>query len=246
MELRLEKYCAQAAKLSRSQVKDALRRKRITLNGRPAKGGEKILPGRDVVCLDGEALVWQQHLYLMLNKPKGVVSATRDSREKTVLDLVPEPFQRPGLFPAGRLDKDTTGFVLLTDDGDFAHRMLSPKHHIEKTYRALLAGQFTAEMKRRFESGCVLKDGYQCLPAAIRLLEQGENAWVEIVLREGKYHQIRRMAAACGSRVLELKRIRLGKLNLDPDLKPGECREILHKELQEILTTSTPRAQETV
>ena len=244
MELRLEKYCAQAAKLSRSQIKAALRQKRILFNGRLAKGGEKIIPGQDQVCLDGEELVWQQHIYLMLNKPKGVVSATRDSREKTVLDLVPEKYQRPGLFPAGRLDKDTTGFVLITDDGEFAHWMLSPKHHVEKAYQALLAGSFTGEMARQFETGCVLKDGYQCLPAQIRLLEQGENALVEIVLREGKYHQIRRMAAACGSRVLELKRIRLGELPLDPNLAPGECREILHKELHKILTTSTPRDQE--
>ena len=244
MELRLEKYCAQAAKLSRSQIKTALRQKRITLNGKLAKGGEKMVPGQDVVCLDGEELVWQQHIYLMLHKPKGVVSATRDSREKTVLDLVPEQYRRPGLFPAGRLDKDTTGFVLITDDGEFAHRMLSPKHHVEKAYQALLAGKFTPAMAQQFENGCVLKDGYQCLPAQIKLLDQGENALVEIVLREGKYHQIRRMAAACGSRVLELKRIRLGNLPLDPDLEPGECREILHKELHKILTTSTPWAQE--
>ena len=242
MELRLEKYCAQAAKLSRSQVKTALRQKRITVNGRPAKGGEKIVPGQDAVCLDGEELVWQQHIYLMLNKPQGVVSATRDSRERTVLDLVPEEYRRPGLFPAGRLDKDTTGFVLITDDGDFAHQMLSPKHHVEKAYRAVLAGEFTDSMAEQFEKGCVLTDGYQCLPARIRLLEQGENALVEIVLREGKYHQIRRMAAACGSRVLALERIRLGELPLDPGLAPGECREILHKELLKILSTSTPRA----
>lgn len=244
MELRLEKYCAQAARLSRSQIKAALRQKRITLNGRPAKGGERVDPSRDRVCLDGERLEWQQHLYLMLNKPKGVVSASRDDREKTVLDLLPEEFRRPGLFPAGRLDKDTTGFVLITDDGEFAHQMLSPRRHIEKTYRALLEGTFPPRMEERFAQGCVLEDGYRCLPARITLLEQGENALVEIVLREGKYHQIKRMAAACGSRVLELTRIRLGRLDLDPDLKPGECREILHKELQEILTTSTPRAQE--
>lgn len=245
MELRLEKYCGQAAKLSRSQIKAALRQKRVTLNGQLAKGGEKVDPAQDVVCLDGKPLCWQQHIYLMLNKPTGVVSATRDSREKTVLDLVPQEYRRPGLFPAGRLDKETTGFVLITDDGEFAHRMLSPKHHVEKAYRALLAGSFTTAMAEQFEKGCVLKDGYQCLPARIKLLEQRENAMVEIVLREGKYHQIRRMAAACGSRVLELKRIRLGGLFLDPGLKPGECREILHKELLKILTTSTPRPQET-
>lgn len=244
MELRLEKFCGQAAKLSRSQIKTALRQKRITLNGRLAKGGEKLDPAADTVCLDGKPLHWQQHIYLMLNKPTGVVSATRDSRERTVLDLVPQEYRRPGLFPAGRLDKDTTGFVLITDDGEFAHRMLSPKHHVEKAYRALLAGQFTSEMAEQFKNGCVLKDGYQCLPAQIKLLEQGENALVEIVLREGKYHQIRRMAAACGSRVLELKRIRLGGLPLDAGLQPGECREILHKELLKILTTSTPRDQE--
>lgn len=239
MELRLEKFCGQAAKLSRSQIKAALRQKRITLNGRLAKGGEKLDPAADTVCLDGKPLHWQQHIYLMLNKPAGVVSATRDSRERTVLDLVPEEYRRPGLFPAGRLDKDTTGFVLITDDGDFAHQMLSPRRHVEKAYRALLAGQFTPAMAEQFEKGCVLKDGYRCLPAQIKLLEQRENALVEIVLREGKYHQIRRMAAACGSRVLALERIRLGGLPLDTELRPGECREILHKELPKILTSST-------
>ncbi len=177
----------------------------------------------------------------MLNKPQGVVSATNDRSQKTVLDLVPESLFRPDLFPAGRLDKDTTGFVLLTNDGDFAHRLLSPKHHIAKTYHAMLDGPIPEDMIARFREGVTLKDGFVCLPALLKPLTAERQPVVEIILYEGKYHQIKRMAAACGRHVLALKRVKMGNLPLDPDLPEGGCRELLHKEFVKLL--ESPKAE---
>ena len=244
MELRLEKYCGQAAKLSRSQIKAALRQKRVTLNGQLAKGGEKVDPAQDVVCLDGKPLCWQQHIYLMLNKPKGWSAPPGTAGKRRA------GFGAPGVPEAGTIPCRAAGQGNHRLCVDYRRRGICPPDAFSQTpcREGLpgLAGRIIHHgHAEQFEKGCVLKDGYQCLPARIKLLEQRENAMVEIVLREGKYHQIRRMAAACGSRVLELKRIRLGGLFLDPELKPGECREILHKELLKILTTSTPRPQET-
>ena len=167
----------------------------------------------------------------MLNKPKGVVSATDDKMHKTVLDLVPDNLKRPGLFPAGRLDADTTGFVLLTDDGDFAHRILSPKNHIEKTYIATLEKTLTEEDISAFAAGITLSDGYECLPAAVKLVGQ---AVAEVKICEGKYHQIKRMFAVRGNRVVELKRVKMGGLSLDIALEPGKMRELTQDELLKI------------
>lgn len=236
--MRLDKFFSSQGLASRREVKKYMDAKAIYVNGEPAhKLDQKIDPQRDEVLLQGKRVQYKEHLYLMLNKPQGVVSATNDREHRTVLDLVPPEFYREGLFPAGRLDKDTTGFVLLTDDGDFAHRMLAPKNHISKVYQARINVHFSREQIEHFAEGVVLKDGFVCLPAKLRILEDGPNPLVEITLHEGKYHQIKRMVAACGGKVLTLHRVQLGGLMLDDRLAPGEMREILHKELSQILAT---------
>ena len=168
----------------------------------------------------------------MMNKPKGVVRASEDRHERTVVDLVPERLFRKGLFPAGRLDKDTTGFVLLTDDGAFAHDILSPKKHIPKTYHALVDGPITEQMERDFAQGIRIGPD-QTLPASLKKLSSCERGdWGEVILREGLYHQIKRMFGVYGLKVLELKRVKMGRLPLDPTLKEGECRELTPEELR--------------
>lgn len=230
--MRLDKAIASQGQYSRSEIKKKIRRQEITVNGTPVKDpGVQVDPQRDVIRIDGEALTYKEHLYLMLNKPQGVVSATEDRSQPTVLDLVPEELYRDGLFPAGRLDADTTGFVLLTDDGDFAHRILSPKNHIRKTYVAELAQAPTREELQPLLDGIELRDGTHCLPAQVRIL--GETT-VEIRIVEGKYHQIKRMFAAAGNRVVSLTRTAMGDLPLDPHLASGQCREIKPDELKKI------------
>ncbi len=234
---RLDKVLARQGIGSRREVKELVRQKQVTVNGRPAASAEeKVDPDRDILAVSGRALTLRRHLYLMMNKPKGVVSATRDGACPTVLDLVPEHLRRRGLFPAGRLDKDTVGFVLLTDDGDFAHRMLSPKRHVPKTYHAQLERPITDQDVQAFAQGMTLANGEVCLPAQLQPLPQEEGCpMAQVILREGMYHQIKRMFAARGNRVVELRRVKLGNLPLDPTLKPGECREINDKELEQIL-----------
>lgn len=230
--MRLDKFFSSQSLASRKEVKILLRQGLITVNGTPAAQPEqKIDPEQDCICLQGREVSFRPYLYLMLNKPQGVVSATNDRSCTTVLDLVPPEWYRPDLFPAGRLDKDTTGFVLLTNDGDFAHRMLAPKSHVKKVYHAQINVPITEKQMAQFAEGVVLKDGYRCLPAEMKILEEGGQPVVEIVLREGKYHQIKRMIAAVGGHVLRLKRVQIGELKLDVNLPEGQVREILHKEL---------------
>lgn len=234
--MRLDRFFSSQSLASRKEFRALLRNGRVTVNGAvPARPELKVDPGMDDIRLDGVPVRYQKHVYLMLNKPAGVVSATEDRSQKTVLDLVPEELRRPGLFPAGRLDKDTTGLVLLTDDGDLAHRLLAPGRHVPKTYHALLDGPVPEEMYGAFAEGVTLRDGFTCLPARLRTLQEGEQPLVEIVLWEGKYHQIKRMAAACGRHVLALKRVKIGGLALDPELPEGSCRELLHKEQEKLL-----------
>lgn len=201
------------------------------MNSKPVSDpGLKADPETDSITVDGKAFGYSEHVYIMLNKPKGVVSASRSPGEKTVVDLVPPGLKRNGLFPAGRLDKDTTGFVLITDDGEFAHEILSPRKHVEKTYIAQLDRAIDPDNLEKFRTGVVLEDGYECLPAVITVLSE-DGKTVEIKLREGKYHQIKRMAAACGSHVNELHRCAMGGLLLDDSLPQGECRLLSAEEL---------------
>ncbi len=232
---RLDKIIASQGAYSRSEVKELAKKGRITVNGRAvADSAFKADPETDEITVNGMAFGYSEHVYIMLNKPQGVVSASRSPGEKTVVELVPPELKRNGLFPAGRLDKDTTGFVLITDDGDFAHEILSPKKHIEKTYIAVLDRPIPEAEQERFKSGVTLADGYECLPAKIKSLSE-DGKTVEIKLKEGKYHQIKRMAAACGSHVNELKRIAMGNLMLDETLLPGECKLLNAEEIRLII-----------
>lgn len=229
---RLDKIIASQGQFSRSEVRDLVRKGSVTVNGAVVRDSAlKVDAGSDKITVCGKPFGYSRFVYIMLNKPKGVVSASRSPQDKTVVDLVPTQMKREGLFPAGRLDKDTTGFVLITDDGDFAHRILSPKNHIEKTYIATLSVPLSPQDTQRFRSGVTLADGYECLPAKIEQLNE-QGTVVEIKLKEGKYHQIKRMAAACGSHVDELKRVAMGGLKLDEKLAEGECRFLSDAELE--------------
>lgn len=236
--MRLDKFIANQKSLTRSQVKDLIKHKAVTVNGQPAKSGDlKIYPDKDCINIQGETIIYKKNLYIMLNKPQGVVCSTRDGLSPTVLSLVPEELKRDGLFPAGRLDKDTVGFVLLTDDGDLAHRMLSPRSHVPKRYYCRLESPYEEVYEKRFREGIILEDGTECLPAEITAGDVPDSAF--ITLHEGMFHQVKRMAEAVGNRVVFLKRVQIGGLPLDEELPLGECRELTPEEV--LLLTSDRR-----
>lgn len=232
---RLDKILASQGTLSRRDVKEIMKKGRVSVNGTVVKDSSiKVDIYKDEVCLDGEKIALKKHIYIMMNKPQGVVSASEGEKEETVVDLVPNEFYRKGLFPAGRLDKDTTGFVLITDDGDFAHKILSPKNHIFKTYLARLDHELSEADIRMLENGITLGDGTILKEAKVEIVEQSDTPLVKIMICEGKYHQVKRMFAAAGNRVVALHRSKMGELELDSALNPGECREITPEELQKI------------
>lgn len=234
---RLDKLLAAQSTISRKDVKGLVRKGLVSVNGVVVKSADlKIDIQKDKVSLCGEPVTLTKYSYIMMNKPAGVVSATRDGREKTVVDLVPEYLLRDGLFPAGRLDKDTLGFMLITNDGDFAHRILSPKNHVPKTYVAQLDQPIDQDIISKFEEGFALDVKTNCKPASLKIIETGERELVEVILVEGMYHQIKRMFEHFGRKVVHLKRIRMGALYLDEKLEPGECRELTQDELRKITT----------
>lgn len=193
---------------------------------------------RDEISVRGKPIRNRRHIYIMLNKPAGVISASRGAGDtrKTVTDLVPVQMRRQGLFPAGRLDADSTGFVLITDDGDFAHRILSPSSHVEKTYVVTLSRPVDMpSYAKAFSDGVTLADGTRLLSADIKMISDGDMPTAEVVLREGKYHQIKRMFAALGNHVQQLKRTKIGGLELDAFLTEGECRELTDEEKSKII-----------
>lgn len=232
---RLDKIIASQGAYTRSQAQKLIKSGVVSVDGVPVRDrGFRLDTEKSAVTVGGEPFAIQKFVYIMLNKPKGVVSASSDNREKTVIDLVPQELRGRNLFPAGRLDMTTTGFVLITDDGDFAHRILAPKSHIEKTYEARLAEPISEETMKKVADGITLGDGTECLPAKLRLLEDGTNPLVEIKIVEGKYHQIKRMFAAVGNGVIELKRTKMGGVALDPALREGESRLMSAKEVEEV------------
>lgn len=234
--MRLDKLLGSQTDLSRKEARKVIRDGLVKVDGAVVTDpGAPVEPSVSAISVAGAPLEYKEHLYLMLNKPEGYVSATEDRHQKTVLDLVPPELYRDGLFPAGRLDADTTGFVLLTDDGGFAHDILSPKHHVQKTYVATLADPVTEECIAAVGKGIVLKDGTVCLPAEVRAFSENE---VELKLVEGKYHQVKRMFAAAGNRVVALRRTAMGDVSLDAELSPGECRELSTEELLRLKTFS--------
>lgn len=234
--MRLDKFLTSQGLATRKQAKELAKNGLLVVNGTVATDSSlNVDPEHDEILLEGKVVTYKKHLYLMMNKPRGVVCATEDGRYPTVLDLVPDEWKRRGLFPAGRLDIDTEGFVLITDDGEFAHRILSPKRHITKTYHARLEHAVTPEDIRAFHEGIVLENGYLCMSAELEPLDRTDAPWVSVVICEGKYHQIKRMFEARNNRVVALRRIKMSGLSLDDSLPSGGCREILHKELQCVL-----------
>lgn len=233
--MRLDRFVSsQRSDLSRSDVKELCRRGRVTVNGVTAKRSDiSVDEEKDSVAVNGEPVTYRKHVYIMLNKPQGVLCATKDRLTETVLELIPPELRRDGLFPAGRLDKDTEGFVLITDDGELAHRMLSPKSHVPKTYFVRLEQPLDPSLKERFAQGLTIDGGELCLPA--ELIPEENACECRLVLHEGKYHQVKRMFQVCGNRVTYLKRIRIGALPLDPELPLGGCLEILHKDVDKLL-----------
>lgn len=225
---RLDKLLAGTGRWSRREVRDLVRLGRVSVDGRAAARAEEKCAPEAVISVDGERIVCGGLVYLMLHKPAGYISATDDPKQTTVLELLPEHLRRIGLFPAGRLDKDTEGLLLLTNDGVLAHELLSPKKHVDKTYFVRVDGQLDREDTAAFAAGMTLGDGYTCLSAGLELLERPDEALV--TLREGKYHQIKRMLAARGKPVIYLKRLTMGPLTLDESLAPGQWRELTAQE----------------
>lgn len=232
---RLDKLIASQGLLSRNDVKNMIKRGDVSVNGSVVKDRSLKVSYEDSIKVKGEPLLQTEFTYIMLNKPKGVVSASEDKRDKTVVDILPDELKRKNLFPAGRLDKDTTGFSLITDDGDFAHRILSPARHVDKTYIATVSDKINFDdAKKAFAEGVVLGDGTVLLSAHLELIENEEKQVFKVIIKEGKYHQIKRMFASLGTSVVELKRIAIGGLALDSALQEGEARIITEDELRMI------------
>lgn len=233
--LRLDKYMADLKVGTRTEVKNLIRKGRVTVDGMICKTPEtKVIIGVNEVCFDQSKLEFVTFEYYMLNKPANVVSATSDKNTKTVVDLI-ETAARKDLFPVGRLDKDTLGLLLITNDGDLAHRLLSPKKHVDKVYYAKIAGRVTKEDVIAFANGLVVDQELTALPANLSLISTGEISEVFVTLQEGKFHQVKRMFEAVGKEVVYLKRIAMGSLRLDESLKPGEYRKLTEEELRLLL-----------
>ena len=236
---RLDKYLSGQLNISRSDAKELIKKRLVTVNGAVAKLYDmKIDTACDKVVSEGKEITYRRHLYIMMNKPQGVVCSTRDGESKTVLELLPPELRREGLFPAGRLDKDTEGFVFITDDGVLAHNILSPKKHVSKVYFARLEKEAEDSYAEAFEKGLEIDGGDVCLPAKIEILEDRHEVYITI--KEGMYHQIKRMAEAVGNKIVYLKRIKIGGTELDENLPLGACREMLHKEIENIYTDFLP------
>ncbi len=235
--LRLDRYLAEMGAGSRQEVKKYIRKGKVKVNGDTVRNPEqKVDEFRDRICLDEKEIAYASFEYFMLNKPAGVVSATQDRREKTVLDLI-QSKKRKDLFPVGRLDKDTEGLLLITNDGMLAHRLLSPGKHVDKTYFVRVQGRVTEKevelFGKRVNIGTSEKPEWT-MPAELTVLESGEISEVRLTIQEGKYHQIKRMFQAVDMKVLYLKRERMGLLKLDLSLEPGQYRALTQEEIQRV------------
>lgn len=231
--LRLDKVLSNSGIGSRKDVKAIIKQGLVTINGSIVKDPAfQFNPLESEILIDGNQLNYKKYIYIMMNKPQGVISATYDGRHKTVINLLPGEFENIELFPAGRLDIDTEGFILLTNDGDFAHEILSPKKHVPKTYYAVIDGKIGENDVQKFKQGIALDDGYKCMPAELIIIKSAEVSEIELVIHEGKFHQVKRMFEAIGKKVAYLKRVAIGGLKLDETLELGECRELMDEELK--------------
>lgn len=240
--LRLDRMLSSQGIGSRKEIKQQLSHGNITVNGKVVKSAAvKVDTDKDIVRQGGKTITYSEYIYIMMNKPSGVISASNDPKAETVINLLPEELLRPGLFPAGRLDKDTEGFMLITDDGGFAHNILSPKRHVDKSYFAVIDGTLTDDDMSRFETGLDIGEGITSMPAQISFAESlsdGKAAY-NVVIHEGKFHQIKRMFFALGREVLYLKRTAIGNLPLDDTLEPGDSRALSDEEIDKIARKAT-------
>lgn len=235
--MRLDKYLADMGEGTRQEVKKYIRRGSVTVNGEQVRSPERKVDERDQVCLDGRKVSYAAEEYFMLNKPAGVVSATEDKRDRTVLDLI-QYKKRKDLFPVGRLDKDTEGLLLITNDGALSHRLLSPRHHVDKTYYVEVQGHVTEENRAAFQRGVNIgteEEPLVTMPARLEILEAGQSlSRVRLTIQEGKFHQVKRMFLSQGMEVSYLKRESMGSLRLDDSLAPGEYRPLTEHEIKRL------------
>ena len=236
--MRLDKFLVACAVGSRTEVKNFLKAGRVTVNGKKEKSAKsQINEETDEIRFDGQKLDYEEFVYYMMNKPQGVISATEDPKHKTVLDLLDDYARAKEVFPVGRLDIDTHGLLLLTNDGKLAHALLSPKRHVDKTYLARINGVMTDVDVETFAQGVPLKD-FTCQPAKLELVSvdtEKDQSLVRVTIAEGKFHQVKRMVAYCGKEVVDLQRLTMGTLTLDENLKRGEWRRLSKEELEGLL-----------
>ena len=231
--MRLDKYLSDMGAGTRSELKKEIRRSGVSVDGTVVTDPGFSVSASSRVVFRGSVISYEEFVYYMLNKPAGIISASEDSREATVVDLIPEP-KRRDLFPVGRLDRDTEGLLIITNDGALSHRLLSPKHHVDKVYYVRVSGILTDNDIEMFSDGLVLTDGLECLPADLKILSVSEDEYTseaEITIREGKFHQVKRMFSSIGAEVLYLKRLSMGPVVLDPELPPGGSRRLTQDEM---------------
>ena len=231
--MRLDKYLSDMGAGTRSELKKEIRRSGVSVDGAVVTDPGFSVSQSSHIIFRGSVIAYEEFVYYMLNKPAGIISASEDDRESTVVDLIPEP-KRRDLFPVGRLDRDTEGLLIITNDGALSHRLLSPKHHVDKVYYARVSGILTDSDIGLFRDGLVLTDGLECLPADLKILSVSDDDYTseaEVTIREGKFHQIKRMFSSIGAEVLYLRRLSMGSVGLDPGLAPGESRRLTSEEI---------------
>ena len=230
---RLDKILSNFGFGSRTEIKSAVKKGLVSVDGQVTKdSGLHVDPAASVIIMNGIKLEYRKYIYLMMNKPQGVISATADTRQRTVFDIMPEEYKCFELFPAGRLDIDTEGLVLMTNDGQLAHEILSPRKHVTKKYYARVEGRVQQADATAFEGGVTLDDGYKTLPAKLEILSSDLVSEIRLSIVEGKFHQVKRMFEAVGKKVIYLKRLSMGRLELDESVELGECRELAPEEVE--------------
>ncbi len=238
---RLDKVLSNFGFGSRTEIKSAVKKGLVSVDGSIVKdSGIHVNPAESTIVMNGIKLEYRKYIYLMMNKPQGVISATTDTRQKTVFDIMPEEYKCFDLFPAGRLDIDTEGLVLMTNDGQLAHEILSPKKHVKKQYYAKVMGRVDNTDIMAFEKGVTLDDGYKTLPAKLEILKTDDISEIKLSIVEGKFHQVKRMFEAVDKKVIYLKRLSMGMLKLDESLGLGECKELTEEDV-ELLRASVQR-----
>ena len=236
---RVDKVLSNMGFGSRREIKEKMKKKLVTVNGEMISDpGFKVDPDEDKIIIEGEEVFYRKYIYLMMNKPQGVVSATFDNHDQTVIDLLPFDYKAFDPAPVGRLDKDTVGFLLITNDGVLNHKLLSPRSHVDKVYYAYLEKEASEEDISAFEKGVVLSDGYKCMPAGLKIGDDDKKE-VYVTLREGKFHQVKRMFHARDNEVTYLQRIAFGPLSLDEELEEGDFRELTEEELEALINVKS-------